>query len=97
MHKLRALHSLRFARLLTLVGLLCVAGLQLHEAGHWQDATDSSSHCLVCKSASAIAVGSAPALHLPQFAAVAPQADARAAFPSVAHSGFLARGPPHAS
>ena len=97
MTTLRDFKGLRFARLLTLVGLLCVAGLQLHEAGHWQETGDSATHCLVCKSASGIIVDTAAAVQAAITIAVPPPVYSSEQLPSAARSGFHARGPPNHS
>ena len=69
--------SARYARLLAVLAVLCVTGLQFQEASHNHATDDGLSHCLVCKSSadSAIAVA-APAeitiVHRPAWLAVIP-------------------------
>ncbi len=84
------------ARMLALAALLCVASLQLQEAGHGHglDLHDSYAECLLCKGSGPdaildnIATSVAPA-------ALRPQAHAVATSPRLtAIQSFLARGPP---
>ncbi len=83
--------------MLAFAALLCVAALQLHEAGHWHEASDTTAHCLVCKSASGLATAQPAETGLPQFAAVLlPQAE-RQPLPASSPSHRLARGPPSIS
>ncbi|MFV8818631.1 hypothetical protein [Haliea sp. E17] len=97
MRSLLPLHRFRFARLLALAALLCVAGLQLHELDHWHSDADTASHCLVCKSTTGLAVNTSSSSSLPQFGLLPPLRHASPSFESVPRIGFLARGPPHFS
>ena len=45
-----ARNRFRDARLLLVLAVLCVAGLQVQEATHYHAADDGLSHCLLCKS-----------------------------------------------
>ena len=43
-------YSSRYARLLAVLAVLCVTGLQFQEISHEHGADDGVSHCLLCKS-----------------------------------------------
>ena len=87
-------YSSRYARLLAVVAVLCVTGLQFQEASHEHGADDGVSHCLVCKSSadSPIAVAAATEFaigHRPIWLAVIPASVALQPLLS-----FNPRGPP---
>jgi len=50
MIKVLTQRSARYARLLAVLAVLCVTGLQFQEASHNHAADDGLSHCLLCKS-----------------------------------------------
>ena len=50
MGQLLARNRFRHARLLLVLAVLCVAGLQVQESTHYHAADDGLSHCLLCKS-----------------------------------------------
>lgn len=85
------------ARLLALLALLFVLGLQSLEVSHSHVDHDGAAECLACKSSSAGVASVAPEHTVNEFGATAPLVEEPSAVRAVAFSLYDSRGPPHFS
>lgn len=85
----------RAARLVAVLALLCVSGLQVLEASHTHGLSDAQAECLLCKSSVPAAVSAVPALALFLLLVACFTAAPRAAQVAPRYLPLQARGPPH--
>lgn len=84
----------RAARLVAVLALLCVSGLQVLEASHTHGLSDAQAECLLCKSSAPAALSAVPALALFLLLLACFTAAPRAAQVSPRYLPLQARGPP---
>tara|TARA_R100000005_G_scaffold96351_1_gene82615 strand:- start:714 stop:1013 length:300 start_codon:yes stop_codon:yes gene_type:complete len=87
----------RTARLIAVLALLCLGGVQVLEASHAHGIADVQAECLLCKSSAPAALSAAPALPLFLVLAACVLAALRPVHIAPRYLPLQARGPPQYS